>query len=57
MRTVRAISGVNTRPMMMVIPATDGPMATTNKKAMITKGSARTASTIRPATWSKAPPK
>ncbi len=42
---------------MTVIDTTDGPMATTNKKAMITKGRARMASTIRPAIWSKQPPK
>ena len=56
-RTVRAISGVKTRPMMMVIAVTDGPMATTNRNAMITKGSARMASTIRATTRSKAPPR
>ena len=41
---------------MTVIDRTDGPTATTNRNAMITKGSARMASTIRLTTESNQPP-
>jgi hypothetical protein len=43
--------------MMMVMVGTDGPRATTNRNAMITKGSARIASTSRLATVSNQPPR
>ena len=44
---MRAISGVNTKPITMISVRVDGPSATMNRKATITTGSASTASTIR----------
>jgi hypothetical protein len=46
-----------TNPMTRMSVRDDGPMATTNRKATITTGSASTASTIRPTTLSTMPPK
>src|ERR1700744_4290884 len=56
-RTVRAMSGVKMKPMTMISVTVDGLSATMNRNAMMTAGSASTASTSRPTIRSKGPPK
>jgi hypothetical protein len=54
---VRAISGVKMKPMTMMSVSVDGLSATMNRNAMMTAGSASTASTMRPVIRSKTPPR
>ena len=55
MRTVLAMMRENTKPMTMTRVSVLGPTATTKRKATITVGRARAASTILPTTMSTTP--